>query len=58
MSTSQTCQLSPDAQSALAVCQRLLASLYIGGEAGRKQFEFTLHPSGHMAHARYFRQSE
>lgn len=58
MSTTENTSLSPDAQAALLVCQRLLSSMVIGGTEGRKQFESTLHPKGHMANGRYFQGSK
>jgi hypothetical protein len=45
-------KMSPDAEKALQVCKDLLSSIKLGGPKGRAQFEATLHPDGHMAHAR------
>lgn len=50
--------LSSDADSALTVVQNLLASLSIPSSSGRARFDATLHPHGHMVHARYSRVSE
>jgi hypothetical protein len=44
--------LSPDAVKALHVCNDLLSSIKLGGQKGRLQFEASLYPDGHMAHAR------
>lgn len=48
--------MSPDAEKALQACKDLLSSLKIGGPKGRAQFEASLHPDGHMAHARHSRE--
>ena len=47
--------LNPEAQSALNVVQTLLSALSNNSSDGRAQFTSTLHPQGHMAHARYTR---
>lgn len=47
--------LTSEAQAALNVVQKLLSALSNNSSDGRAQFTSTLHPQGHMGHARYTR---